>query len=157
MANKREVETIESWEEIDEHDVLDQKLQTLAPSNKIDVENNISFNGTNGMAINIILTGDDALRSQYVPPEPTVKILKRPTRNTQTNDSKTQQPKKTLQQREEEYAQARLRILGEAQNTDKVEEKICSIQSKPVRSVDIDNVIRLPKGPDGTNGFKIRR
>ncbi|KAK4873722.1 hypothetical protein RN001_013082 [Aquatica leii] len=157
MANKQEVEIIESWEEIDENDVLDQKLQTLVPSNKIDVENNVSFNGTNGMPINIILTGDDALRSQYVPPEPTVKILKRPTRNTQSNDNKIQQPKKTLQQREEEYAQARLRILGEAQNMDKVEEKICGIQGKPMRAIELDNVIRLPKGPDGTNGFKIRR
>ncbi|KAF5306254.1 hypothetical protein FQA39_LY08952 [Lamprigera yunnana] len=156
MANKREVEIVESWEDIDETDVLDQKLQTLS-SNRIDVQNNVSFNGTNRMPINIILTGDDALRSQYVPPEPTVKILKRPIRNIQSIDNKTQQPKKTLQQREEEYAQARLRILGEAQNTDKVEDKICSIQSKPVRSTELENIIRLPKGPDGTNGFKIRR
>ena len=155
MANKRDVE-IESWEDIDATDVLDEKLRTLVPSNHIDVENNVSYNGTNGTPMNIILTGDDALRSQYVPPEPTVKILKRPTRNTQTNDNKTQQPKKTLQQREEEYAQARLRILGEAQNIDKVEEKICSIQSKPTRC-EVNNVIRSPKGPDGTKGFKIRR
>ncbi|KAB0793306.1 hypothetical protein PPYR_12926 [Photinus pyralis] len=156
MANKADID-IESWEDIDGTDVFDEKLQTLVSSNRIDIENNVCFNGTNGTPINIILTGDDALRSQYVPPEPTVKILKRPIRNTLTSDGKVQQPKKTLQQREEEYAQARLRILGEAQNSDGVEEKvICSIQSKPVRC-EVDSVVRLPKGPDGTKGFKIRR
>lgn len=154
MANKAQIE-IESWEDIDGTDAFDEKLQSLVTSSNIDIENNV-FNGTNGTPINIILTGDDALRSQYVPPEPTVKILKRPIRSTLTNDSKIQQPKKTLQQREEEYAQARLRILGEAQNSDSAEDKICSIQSKSTRC-ETDNVIRLPKGPDGTKGFKIRR
>lgn len=79
--------------------------------------------------INIILTGDDALRSQYVPPEPTVKILKRPTKGNHTNnDTKVFQPKKTLKQREQEYAEARLRILGEAPSTDKVEERcVCML------------------------------
>lgn len=78
---------------------------------------------TNGTPINVILTGDDAFRSQYVPPEPAVKILKRPVNNIQTNHCKTAHPKKTLQQREEEYAQARLRILGQAQSTERIEER----------------------------------
>lgn len=70
------------------------------------------------------MTGDDALRSQYVPPEPTVKILKRPTKNPNSNNnSKVYQPKKTLQQREQEYAEARLRILGQAHSPDRQEEK----------------------------------
>lgn len=56
-----------------------------------------------------------------MPPEPTVKILKRPSEKLQnTNDSRVYQPKKTLQQRKQEYAEARLRILGE---TEKTEEK----------------------------------
>lgn len=80
------------------------------------------MNGTT--PLKIILTGDDALRSQYVPPEPTVKILKRPAKEVQNNsDVKNYQPKKTLQQREEEYAQARLRILGEPPGTEKTEER----------------------------------
>lgn len=89
------------------------------------------MNGTT--PLKIILTGDDALRSQYVPPEPTVKILKRPAKEVQNNsDVKNFQPKKTLQQREQEYAQARLRILGEAQSSDKSEERLvfpCSIKT----------------------------
>lgn len=71
----------------------------------------------------IILTGEDALRTQYVPPEPTVTILKRPSKDAQNpSDSKIFQPKKTLQQREQAYAEARLRILGEA-SPEKMEEK----------------------------------
>jgi hypothetical protein len=55
----------------------------------------------------IILQGEDSLRTQYVPPEPTVKILKRPARNNIhgsgdgsliNGDSKPRQPVKTLQQ-----------------------------------------------------------
>lgn len=58
-----------------------------------------------------------------MPPEPTVTILKRPSKDTQnSNDSKIYQPKKTLQQREQAYAEARLRILGEA-SPEKVEER----------------------------------
>ncbi|CAH0563389.1 unnamed protein product [Brassicogethes aeneus] len=151
MASKQEIEVLENWEEIDETDVLEKKFTKLiAPSKSLDCK-------SNGVAptMNIILTGDDALRSQYVPPEPTVKILKRPSKDAQNyGDSKVYQPKKTLQQREQEYAEARLRILGEA-SPEKVEEKI-SIQNKP-RPVESENVIRLPKGPDGTNGFNIRR
>lgn len=71
--------------------------------------------------VRITLTGDDAHRS--TPPEPTVKILKRPVKTVQHNcDSKVFQPKKTLQQREQEYAEARLRILGEA-SSEKNEER----------------------------------
>lgn len=81
----------------------------------------------NGTPLKIILTGEDALRTQYVPPEPSVKILKRPPKNAPVVDNKSVQPKKTLQQREKEYAQARLRILGEAQSSDKVEDKYVSI------------------------------
>lgn len=116
---------------------LEKKLNELIPR-KSDVENErfgglkcvicfigycCSYNHLNGTKINIILTGDDALRSQYVPPEPTVKILKRPTISQSNNDTKVVQPKKTLEQREQEYAKARLRILGEAACREKVEEK----------------------------------
>lgn len=68
----------------------------------------------------MLLNDDDCMRTQYVPPEPTVKILKRPT-NDKSNqlslaDQKPKAPIKTLQQREQEYAEARLRILGSAKS-----------------------------------------
>ncbi|KAJ8983959.1 hypothetical protein NQ317_008661 [Molorchus minor] len=151
-SNQQDVEVIENWEEIEETDVLEKKFnQLITPSKSLD---SMSNNGNLERPVKIILTGDDALRSQYVPPEPTVKILKRPSKDAQnSNDSKVFQPKKSLQQREQEYAQARLRILGEA-SPEKIEERI-SIQ-KP-RSAEAANVIRMPKGPDGTNGFSARR
>lgn len=49
----------------------------------------------------------------------TVKILRRPAQAEErrdTNGIRPKQPIKTLQQREQEYAQARLRILGSAKN-----------------------------------------
>jgi len=49
----------------------------------------------------------------------TVKILRRPAQAEERRDSngiRPKQPIKTLQQREQEYAQARLRILGSAKN-----------------------------------------
>lgn len=59
----------------------------------------------NGTSTRMIILGDDALRSQYVPPKPTVKILKRPSRNSQgsgdgplLNGEKPKQPIKSLKQ-----------------------------------------------------------
>lgn len=73
----------------------------------------------------LLLNDDDSMRTPYVPPEPTVKILKRPTndRNSlQAADAKPKAPIKTLQQREQEYAEARLRILGSAKSPEDEEE-----------------------------------
>lgn len=64
----------------------------------------------------MLLNDDDCMRS-YCPPAPTVKILKRPTNDRLNQAAAEQKPKapiKTLQQREQEYAEARLRILGSA-------------------------------------------
>lgn len=48
----------------------------------------------------------------------TVKILRRPTQSSEprNNGIRPKQPIKTLQQREQEYAEARLRIMGSAKN-----------------------------------------
>ncbi|CAG9812409.1 unnamed protein product [Phaedon cochleariae] len=154
MASKQDVDVLENWEDIEETDVLEKKFNNLiAPSKSLDCKSN----GSIETPVKIILTGDDALRTQYVPPEPSVKILKRPSKNSHLNgDSKVYQPKKTLQQREQEYAEARLRILGEA-SPEKLEEKISIQKSRPTeRTIDV-NVIRMPKGPDGTTGFNIHR
>ena len=59
-----------------------------------------------------------------MPPPPMVKILKRPTKdNHNSNDARSFQPKKTLQQRKQEYAEARLRIMGEGSTAEKAEER----------------------------------
>lgn len=81
----------------------------------------------NGRAFNVMLLNDDeCMRTQYVPPEPTVKILKRPsndkTKEQLLAEARPKAPIKTLQQREQEYAEARLRILGSAKSAEDEEE-----------------------------------
>lgn len=71
----------------------------------------------------MILMGDDAYRTH--PPEPTVKILKRPSKSPHSSlmpEVKPKAPIKTLQQREQEYAEARLRILGSAKSPEEITE-----------------------------------
>lgn len=101
------------------HYQLDTKVKLLkmhsTPSPTVD----------SGRPFSMLLMGDDdCLRTPYAPPEPTVKILKRPTndKNQQLADAKPKAPVKTLQQREQEYAEARLRILGAAKSPDDEEE-----------------------------------
>lgn len=87
----------------------------------------VSIQQNAGKSLNEMLINDDdnCLRTPYAPPEPTVKILKRPT-NEKTNkspaDTRPKVPVKTLQQREQEYAEARLRILGAAKSAEEEEE-----------------------------------
>lgn len=80
--------------------------------------NNINPLYQNGKPF-LLMGDDDCMRGQFMPPEPTVKILKRPTGERSDNKLAEQKPKapvKTLQQREQEYAEARLRILGSAKS-----------------------------------------
>ena len=63
---------------------------------------------------------DEYQSANYTAPitSQTVKILRRPTQSSEprNNGMRPRQPIKTLQQREQEYAEARLRILGSAKN-----------------------------------------
>lgn len=68
-------------------------------------------------------------------------------------------------QREQEYAEARKRILGEEKSPEeKLTQEINKIQPKSsIPSVNLpsgslpSNVVRMPTGPDGTRGFNVRR
>lgn len=166
MANE-ELELFDSWEEMDDSEVLERKLKNLKipPSD----DNGLKRESNQSTPRGVILMGDDALRTQYTPPEPTVKILKRPSQNSNgggdgplmNGENKPhKQPIKTLQQREQEYAQARLRILGEARSPEEVvEDRVNKIQAKVevLRPPEMDCIIRLPRGPDGTKGFNVPR
>nr|CAD7423259.1 unnamed protein product [Timema monikensis] len=115
MAAREEVNVIESWEDIEESGILDKKL--LQSESLSQEEPEIM---SQGMVSGPIILRDDS----FGPQEPTVKILKRPQRTINghsdspilNGDLKPRQPVKTLQQREQEYAEARLRILGEARS-----------------------------------------
>lgn len=70
-----------------------------------------------------MLQGEDSVRSQYLPPEPSVKILKRPSKEERLSIAAAEclngsRPMKTLRQREAEYAEARLRIMGNSSAPD---------------------------------------
>ncbi|XP_043514664.1 SUZ domain-containing protein 1 isoform X1 [Frieseomelitta varia] len=161
---------LESWEEIEESEVLDKKLDALQ-LNAVEALEEIessSFKSSHNTGTRMIMLGEDGMRSQYVPPKPTVKILKRPTRDSQgsgdgplVNGDKPKQPIKSLKQREQEYAEARKRILGEEKSPEeKLMQEINKIQPKsitPSSSGVPNNVIRMPTGPDGTRGFNVRR
>ncbi|XP_072747573.1 SUZ RNA-binding domain-containing [Anoplolepis gracilipes] len=156
-------DVLESWEQIEESNTLDKRLEALQLDTvDEEIESSRSSHNTN---TRMIILGEDGLRSQYVPPKPTVKILKRPTSRGSgdgpLNDDKPKQPIKSLKQREQEYAEARKRILGEEKSPEeKMIQEVNRIQSKsstPNGSNCPSNVVRMPAGPDGTRGFNVRR
>ncbi|XP_020282380.1 SUZ domain-containing protein 1 [Pseudomyrmex gracilis] len=158
-------DVLESWEQIEESGTLDKRLEALQ-LNAVQEEIESSRTTPNSNT-KIIILGEDGLRSQYVPPQPTVKILKRPTGDSRgsgdgpLNDDKPKQPIKSLKQREQEYAEARKRILGEEKSPEeKMTQEINRIQPKsstPNCGNLPSNVVRSPTGPDGTRGFNVRR
>lgn len=167
-------DVLESWEDIDDPGVLEKKLDvlqldTVEALEEIEAPNFKTTTNDNTNSTRMIILGEDGVRSQYVPPKPTVKILKRPTRDSQgsgdgpmLNEEKPKQPIKSLKQREQEYAEARRRILGEEKSPEeKLIQEINKIQPKfsiPGGSSSLpNNVTRMPIGPDGTQGFNVRR
>lgn len=158
-------DVLESWEQIEESGALDKRLEALRLNT---VEEEIESSRTSHDAnTRMIILGEDGLRSQYIPPKPMVKILKRPTGDSRgngdgsLNDDKPKQPIKSLKQREQEYAEARRRILGEEKSPEeKTTQEINKIQAKssaPNGNNFPSNVVRMPAGPDGTRGFNVRR
>ncbi|KAH0952138.1 hypothetical protein HN011_010912 [Eciton burchellii] len=156
-------DVLESWEQIEESGTLDKRLDALRLNAEEEIESSRSSHNAN---TKMIILGEDGLRSQYVPPKPTVKILKRPTGNSRgsgdgPNDDKPKQPIKSLKQREQEYAEARRRILGEEKSPqEKMTQEINKIQPKltvPNNGNFPSNVVRMPTGPDGTRGFSVRK
>ncbi|XP_073970626.1 SUZ RNA-binding domain-containing isoform X2 [Rhodnius prolixus] len=117
MADKEDGNTYDNWEELEDSGELDKQIE------KIQLNNTPLQNGVTNLCPkprSVIILSDD-LRAKLLPPEPAVKILQRPNQNGFRNglmncETKPKQPLKTLQQREMEYAEARLRILGEARS-----------------------------------------
>lgn len=149
--------------------VLEKKLERLKVKTNSTNSNHTSAHNTTGigeLAMPRVLL-EDSVRTQYAP---TVKILKRPPDGNRAGGSPngaggaekspSRQPVKTLQQREAEYAEARLRILGSARSEDDAQkEKSGSTsvvnQVAGVPPPPTDHVVRQPRGPDqGSNGFQ---
>jgi len=104
------------------------------------------------------LYGDDP-RTQYRPPEPVIKIMKRPdsgTISSQNGQARPRVEQKSLKQREQEYAEARQRILGNDSDSTTAKTPSKSVISKNKKDT-ANNTARHPKGPDGSKGFQSKR
>ncbi|XP_055694022.1 SUZ domain-containing protein 1 [Lutzomyia longipalpis] len=159
MSRKQE-DVLDSWEEIDEAEVS-EKL--TAKINKMREHSSKEKNSRT-----MILQDDPRSHfGPYGPQEPTLKILKRPqeTEGRGVGDNRPKAPVKSLQQREQEYAEARLRILGAAKSPEEEQNTVMRRTSEGGSSTSRqmmsgktpDGLIRLPRGPDGTSGFTLKR
>lgn len=66
---------------------------------------------------------------------------------------------KSLQQRELEYAEARLRIFGTPDSEEKLgtnKDQLDEVPRRIIKPTRKEGVIRYPRGPDGTKGFTAR-
>ncbi|XP_054159337.1 SUZ domain-containing protein 1-like [Oppia nitens] len=172
----------QQWPQLTNNSTNDNSIRILKrPTN---IVSNMSSANTSSSDTNqnqTIITLEDNTRTQYVPP---VRILKRPdTRfcdpnnkslNKLTNGNKSTNSK-TYEEREADYAKARLRILGSASAP---EEDTNLTQNSSLAAIAMNNrlspessstkldlnkhlnettnnvpIIRLPLGPDGTKGF----
>ncbi|XP_046849989.1 SUZ domain-containing protein 1-like [Xenia sp. Carnegie-2017] len=107
-----------------------------------------------------VLLDDDSNRTRYIPQ---VRILRRDPKESPainstspSGESSNKKIHKTLAQREKEYADARARILGE-EAADGSEDETCNEMKIKTDEKLPDNIIRQPRGPDGTNGFALKR
>ncbi|XP_035216299.1 SUZ domain-containing protein 1-like isoform X1 [Stegodyphus dumicola] len=160
MAQDVADDVCDSWEDMIENGILEKKLEELqmkSPKVNSSFENQ-SIEPTFYPQMQL----EDSSRTPYIPQ---VKILKRP------NDAKTigvisdkspsRQPVKTLKQREAEYAEARLRILGSA-HSEEEEQNVSSLNPVSLalseRKINGEVIVmRMPRGPDGTKGFLQQR
>ncbi|XP_007246302.1 SUZ domain-containing protein 1 [Astyanax mexicanus] len=156
-----EEEVAESWEEAADSGEMEKRLEEKL---RISQKERLSSGSSGRSPIRTaIMIQDDSLPAA---PPPQIRILKRPTSNGSLGSSATQNrpsPQvKSLAQREAEYAEARKRILGSAD--DAPQERPVSDRSPrggshtPSEDVRSNNhVVRQPAGPDGTQGFRQHR
>nr|SVE94682.1 EOG090X0RU6 [Simocephalus serrulatus] len=156
-------EILDDWEQMADSGLLDKKLQNLKTRIPEEVRNPDEIQQTH-----FLFNGDGSVKPTVLGPPPQIKILKRPQHNgmlhahqqgaysSSNGQSKPKPQVKTLQQKEAEYAEARLRILGEAapSNIPSVDLGVNKLQSRMenLRSEE-SCLVRLPRGPDGTRGF----
>ena len=151
----------DDWESLLDSGQLDANIKklTILPRPKTST---ITASGPVSNKVNVICEDDP--RAQFKPTEPVIKIMKRPDSVNQSNTQvKPKVEQKSLKQREQEYAEARQRILGQSEGG---EESVSSQAKSPARlqagqvgGKHVNNgVARTPRGPptDGSRGFSSR-
>ncbi|XP_063363810.1 SUZ domain-containing protein 1 [Cydia amplana] len=127
MAAQDEVDVCESWEDMDEIG-LDTKIKLMSSASPP-----VKTPLKGCKVTNVIVEDSACIGSQCVMPEPAIRILKRPSTlaSGQLNGERNARPVKTLQQRQKEYEEARLRILGEARSPeDVIDDNLSCLQDK---------------------------
>nr|SVE73373.1 EOG090X0RU6 [Ceriodaphnia reticulata] len=157
-------EILDDWEQMADSGLLDKKLQSLKTRIPEEVRNAEEIQPTHFSLFN----GDGSVKPSVLGPPPQIKILKRPQHNglahanqqgayaSANSQAKPKPQVKTLQQKEAEYAEARLRILGEAApaNIPSPDLGISKLQNRMENlRTEESCLVRLPRGPDGTRGF----
>ncbi|GAB6019938.1 SUZ domain-containing protein 1 [Chamberlinius hualienensis] len=119
----------ENWESLLDNGALDKKLEEMGSRQQVTKSPVVNTNRSSHCQV---IIEEEVPRTQYTRPEPHVKILKRPmgvSKSDLNGERSKQQPIKSLQQREAEYAQARLRILGAAKSEeDAIQERLSRLQ-----------------------------
>ncbi|XP_071538375.1 SUZ RNA-binding domain-containing-like isoform X2 [Panulirus ornatus] len=136
MAAEQDDDLLDNWEDIDENSaVLEERLEKLALRNSQTIQTDSTMHSSH------VVTCEDNSRTPYTPQEPKIMILRRPQAKPDLSPNgmisiKQKQPVKTLEQRQQEYAEARLRILGDAGSTE--ESKPKPIQQKSLEQREVD-------------------
>lgn len=148
MSSKgQQQDLVDSWEEIDEERLSDglSKLSNRdsnLPSGSD--ESSQSGGGTSNSTLTAML--DEELRPRMILQRPQMQILRRPQSQTQEEKAAAEvKPKtqiKSLDQRKQAYAEARLRILGSAHDEEEQQQK--QIEQAPKKG-----------SPNTTNGYRI--
>ncbi|CAG9786552.1 unnamed protein product [Diatraea saccharalis] len=123
MAALGEIDVCESWEDMDE----------IGLDNKIKLMSSECAPVKNLKGCKVTVEDSACIGSQCVMPEPAIRILKRPSSSGsgQMNGENRARPVKTLEQRQKEYQEARLRILGEARSPeDVIDDNLSHLQDK---------------------------
>ncbi|XP_023322796.1 SUZ domain-containing protein 1 [Eurytemora carolleeae] len=158
----------EDWETLLDSGKLDESLSKLKilerkdnmkpriPSSQLNNSGTITDPTYSG-PVRILTNG---YRPEYRSSEPKLKILKRPepesSKPVETPTQKNVQ--KSLEQREAEYAEARLRILGNPPPPPTNNNKVKQNNKKAGEGKKNPNGnAAVPKGPDGSKGFQNRR
>lgn len=146
MSSKGQQDLVDSWEEIDEERLTD-RLSKLSnqDSNLPSGSDGSSQSGGGTSSSSLTAMLEEELRPRMILQRPQMQILRRP--QSQAQEEKTAaefKPKtqiKSLDQRKQAYAEARLRILGSAHDEEEQQQK--QIEQAP------------KKGSPNTNGYRI--
>ena len=159
----------DDWETLLDSGQLDANIKKLTILQRPKADSSLGPGGPVS-----VMCSDDP-RTQFKSSEPVIKIMKRPDGNSSSNSNGQSKPKveqKSLKQREQEYAEARQRILGSETNVageDTSNHHLLQQQTKsPVKYTvpppniggkNTNGVARHPKGPpvDGSKGFHHHR